>query len=342
MSANPSQYPSVNCRFTLASRPVGLPEESDFRLTESRVRALQEGEVLLRALYLSVDPAMRIRIGTMKSYAAPTELGALMEGGGIAEVIATRNPSFAVGELIQTWIIGWQQFAISKGEGLNKIDLSLGPVAAHMCVLGGIGLSAYFGLLEVCNPKAGETVVVSGAAGAVGSIVGQIAKIKGCRVVGIAGSDEKINYIVNECGYDAGFNYKTTADYEAKLKELCPNGIDVYFDNVGGPITDAIFGLLNRYARISICGQISQYSNTKVEVGPRFLFNLIFSSARIKGFLASDYISQFGPALVELAGWVKSGRIKYRADIVEGFENLPRAFIGMLQGENTGKRFVKV
>jgi NADPH:quinone reductase len=342
MSENPSQYPSVNRRFMLASRPAGLPKESDFRLTESPVRALQEGEVLLRALYLSVDPAMRIRIGTMKSYAPPTEVGAMMEGGGVAEVIATRNPSFAVGDLVQTWVIGWQQFAISTGVGLNKIDLSLGPVAAHMCVLGGIGLSAYFGLLDVCNPKAGETVVVSGAAGAVGSIVGQIAKIKGCRVVGIAGSDEKINYIVNECGYDAGFNYKTTADYEAKLKELCPNGVDVYFDNVGGPITDAIFGLLNRYARISICGQISQYSNTKIEVGPRFLFNLIFSSASIKGFLASDYIPRFGPALAELAGWVKSGQIKYRADIVEGFENLPRAFIGMLQGENTGKRFVKV
>ncbi len=285
---------------------------------------------------------MRIRIGTMKSYAPPIEVGAQMEGGGVAEVIASRNPSFSVGDLVQSWYVGWQQFAISKGEGLNKIDLSLGPVAAHMCVLGGIGLSAYFGLLEVCQPKAGETVVVSGAAGAVGSIVGQIAKIKGCRVVGIAGSDEKIEYIVNECGYDAGFNYKNTHDIDVKLRELCPNGIDVYFDNVGGPITDAIFGLLNRYARVSICGQISQYSNTEIQMGPRFLFSLIFSSATIKGFLASDYISQFGPALLELAGWVKSGQINYRADVVEGFENLPQAFIGMLQGENMGKRFVKV
>jgi NADPH-dependent curcumin reductase CurA len=247
-----------------------------------------------------------------------------------------------VGDLVQSWAIGWQEFAVSKGQGLHKVDLSLGSISAHMCVIGGIGLSAYFGLLNVCDPKPGETVVVSGAAGAVGSIAGQIAKIKGCRVVGIAGSDEKIKYIVDECGYDAGFNYKTTDDYEAKLKELCPNGIDVYFDNVGGPITDAVFGLLNRYARISICGQISQYSNTKVEMGPRFLFNLIFSSAKVQGFLASDYISQFGPASAELAGWVKSGQIKYREDIVEGFENLPKAFIGMLKGDNIGKRFVKV
>jgi NADPH-dependent curcumin reductase CurA len=204
------------------------------------------------------------------------------------------------------------------------------------------GLTAYFGLLDVCNPKAGETVVVSGAAGAVGSIVGQIAKIKGCRTVGIAGGDDKVAWLLKDCGFDAAFNYKTTDNYSAKLKELCPNGIDVYFDNVGGSITDAVFGLLNVGARISICGQISQYNNTKMETGPRLLGALIVARAKVQGFLVSDYAAKFGPALMEMGGWVRDGKIKYREDIVEGFENLPKAFIGLFAGENTGKRLVKV
>lgn len=332
---------NLNRQFVLASRPVGLPKESDFKLIETPLPDLKDGEVLVRALYLSVDPYMRGRISGMRSYAAPVEIGQVMVGGGIARVVESKNPGFAPGDVVDIYM-GWQEYAISNGRGLRKLDASIAPVSTGLGVLGMTGLTAYFGLLDVCDPKPGETVVVSGAAGAVGSVVGQIAKIKGCRAVGIAGGDDKVAWILSECGYDAAFNYKTTENYPAKLKELCPNGIDVYFDNVGGAITDAVFGQLNVGARISICGQISQYNNTKVEMGPRLFGALIVARAKVQGFLVSDYASRFGPALAEMAGWLKAGKLKYREDIVEGFENLPKAFIGLFEGENTGKRLVKV
>jgi NADPH-dependent curcumin reductase CurA len=340
MSTNPAKRPS-NRKFVLAARPVGIPKESDFTLVESPLPELQDGELLVHAMYLSVDPYMRGRISGMKSYAAPVEIGGLIVGGGIAQVVESKNPSFAVGDIVDIYM-GWQEYAVSNGRGLRKLDPAIAPVSTGLGVLGMTGMTAYFGLLDICDPKPGQTVVVSGAAGAVGSIVGQIAKIKGCRTVGIAGGDDKVECMMNEHGYDAAFNYKTTDNYSAKLKELCPNGIDVYFDNVGGPITDAVFGLLNLGARISICGQISQYNNTKPEMGPRLLGMLIVARAKAQGFLVSDYASRFGPAIAEMAGWVRSGQIKYREDIVEGFENLPKAFIGLLQGENIGKRLVKV
>lgn len=332
---------NLNRQFVLASRPVGLPKESDFKLIETPLPDLKDGEVLVRTLYLSVDPYMRGRISGMRSYAAPVEIGQVMVGGGIARVVESKNPGFAPGDVVDIYM-GWQEYAISNGRGLRKLDASIAPVSTGLGVLGMTGLTAYFGLLDVCDPKPGETVVVSGAAGAVGSVVGQIAKIKGCRAVGIAGGDDKVAWILSECGYDAAFNYKTTENYPAKLKELCPNGIDVYFDNVGGAITDAVFGQLNVGARISICGQISQYNNTKVEMGPRLFGALIVARAKVQGFLVSDYASRFGPALAEMAGWLKAGKLKYREDIVEGFENLPKAFIGLFEGENIGKRLVKV
>lgn len=332
---------NINRQFVLASRPVGLPRESDFKMIETPLPDLKDGELLVRAVYLSVDPYMRGRISGMKSYAAPVEIGGIIVAGGIARVVESKNPGFAPGDVVDIYM-GWQEYAISNGKGLRKLDPSMAPVSTGLGVLGMTGLTAYFGLLDVCAPKPGETVVVSGAAGAVGSIVGQIAKIKGCRTVGIAGGDDKVAWILKECGYDAAFNYKTTENYSAKLKELCPNGIDVYFDNVGGGITDAAFGQLNVGARISICGQISQYNNTKVEMGPRLLGALIVARAKVQGFLVSDYAARFGPALAEMAGWLKAGKLHYREDIVDGFENLPAAFIGLLQGENTGKRLVKV
>jgi NADPH-dependent curcumin reductase CurA len=264
-----------------------------------------------------------------------------MVGGGVARVAESKNANFAVGDVVDIYM-GWQEHAISDGRGVRKLDPSLAPVSTALGVLGMPGLTAYFGLLDVCDPKPGETVVVSGAAGAVGTIVGQIAKIKGCRTVGIAGGDDKIDYIKRECGFDAAFNYKTTKDYGAALRELCPKGIDVYFDNVGGEITDAVMMQLNVHARISICGQISQYNNTKIEMGPRLLGMLIVARAKMQGFLVTDFAPRMGEALPEMAKWVRSGALKYREDIVEGFENLPRAFIGLLQGENTGKRLVKV
>jgi NADPH-dependent curcumin reductase CurA len=332
---------NINRQFVLASRPVGLPKESDFKMIETPLPELNDGEVVARALYLSVDPYMRGRISGMRSYAAPVEIGGVMVGGGIARVVESKNLDFLPGDVVDIYM-GWQEYAISNGRGLRKLDPTIAPVSTGLGVLGMTGLTAYFGLLDVCDPKPGQTVVVSGAAGAVGSIVGQIAKIKGCRTVGIAGGDDKVAWILKECGYDAAFNYKTTENYSAKLKELCPNGIDVYFDNVGGAITDAVFGQLNVGARLSICGQISQYNNTKVEMGPRLLGALIVARAKVQGFLVSDYAPRFGPALVEMAGWLKAGKLNYREDIVEGFENLPKAFIGLLQGENTGKRLVKV
>jgi hypothetical protein len=333
--------PTVNRQYVLKSRPVGMPKESDFSLIETPLPALKDGEVLVRAMYLSVDPYMRGRISGMKSYAAPTEIGGLMVGGGVAQVMESKNPQFSTGDIVDTYM-GWQQYAISDGKGLRKLDPSIAPVSTALGVLGMPGMTAYFGLLDLCDPKPGETVLVSGAAGAVGTLVGQIAKIKGCRTVGIAGGDDKVDYLLKECGYDAAFNYKTTTDYAAKYRELCPKGIDVYFDNVGGPITDGVFTNLNVHARIAICGQISQYNATKPEMGPRLLGALIVARAKVQGLLVSDYAPRWGAAMVEMAGWIREGKIKYREDIVQGFENVPKAFIGLFHGENTGKRIVKI
>lgn len=339
--SSPSQHPSVNRQIVLAARPNGLPTESDFKLVHAPVPELKDGEVLVRAMYLSIDPVLRTRMSDVKNYAAPFELGGLMGGGGIASVIESRCPNLSPGDVVAA-VTQWQEYAVLDGGRMQKIDPLPQPITAALGVLGGTGLTAYFGLLDICQPKPGETVVVSGAAGAVGTIACQIAKIKGCRVVGIAGSDEKVKYILEECGCDAAFNYKTTADCTAKLAELCPTGIDIYFDNTGGPITDAVFGLINVGARISICGQVSQYNNAKKEMGPRFLWELIFTRAKVQGFLTSDYAARFDEARAEMAGWLRSGKLKAREDIVEGFENIPKAFIGLLEGTNIGKRIVKV
>lgn len=333
--------PTTNRQYILKSRPVGMPKESDFSLIETALAALKDGEVLVRAQYLSVDPYMRGRISGMKSYAAPVEVGGLMVGGGVAQVVESKNPGFAAGDIVDIYM-GWQEYAISDGKGLRKLDPAIAPVSTALGVLGMPGMTAYFGLLDVCDPKPGETVLVSGAAGAVGMLVGQIAKIKGCYTVGIAGTDDKVDYLVKECGFDAAFNYKTTTDYAAKYHELCPKGIDCYFDNVGGAITDCVFPNLNVHARISICGQISQYNATKLELGPRILGALIVYRAKIQGFLVTDYAPRMGPAMMEMAGWIREGKLKYREDIVEGFENMAKAFIGLFEGENTGKRIVKI
>ena len=332
--------PPVNRQFVLASRPVGFPKESDFNLVESPIPAPQAGEILVRAHYLSVDPYMRGRMNDVKSYAKPVQIGEVMTGGVVGEVIESNHPGFKAGDFV-TGQFGWQEFATSNGAGARKVDPNLAPISTALGVLGMPGLTAYFGLLDVCDPKPDETVLVSGAAGAVGTLVGQIAKIKGCRAIGIAGSDDKIKYLTDELGLDAAFNYKTDTDYFAKLRELCPNGIDCYFDNVGGEITDAALRLLNLHARVSICGQISQYNAERPEMGPRLLGLLIVSRSKIQGFLVSDYFARFDEGLRQMAEWLKAGKLKYHENVVEGFENMPRAFIGMLRGENTGKQLVK-
>lgn len=334
-------HPSTNRKFTLAARPVGMPRESDFQLVSEPLPPLSDGQVLLRTQYLSVDPYMRGRMTGVRTYADPVDIGQTMVGGTVGEVMESRNANLQVGDVV-TGYWGWQEFALSDGKGLRKLDPNLAPPSTALGILGMPGMTAYFGFLEICQPKPGETVVVSGAAGAVGSLVGQIAKIKGCRAVGIAGSDPKIAWLTGELGFDAAFNYKTTDDYVTRLKELCPHGIDCYFDNVGGPISDAVFPVINDKARIAICGQISQYNLAKPEPGPRILGYLLTKSAKAQGFIISQFMDRFPEGMAQMAKWIKEGKIKYRETFVEGFENAPRALIGVLSGDNTGKMIVKL
>jgi NADPH:quinone reductase len=331
----------MNRQITLAARPSGFPKESDFRLIESAVPDPGPGEVLTRTLYLSVDPYMRSRMNDAKSYAPPVQIGEVMVGGTVSRVEQSNDPNFQPGDIVLA-NSGWQDYAVSKGKDLRKFDPSVAPITTALGVFGHIGLTAYFGLIDICHPKAGETVVVSGAAGAVGSLAGQIAKFLGCRVVGIAGKDAKIRYLLDELGFDAAFNYKTITDYRAKIKELCPNGVDVYFDNVGGAITDAVMFNLSVHARVSICGQSSLYNLEKPEMGPRILPLLIVYRAKVEGFLVTDYAPRFGEGLEQLAAWFREGKLKLPETIEEGLENAPRAFIGMLQGKNLGKQLVRV
>jgi NADPH-dependent curcumin reductase CurA len=330
-----------NRQILLAARPAGLPKQSDFKLVESAVPQPGAGEILVRVLYVSVDPYMRGRMNDAKSYAPPVQIGEVMGGGSVGKVINSQNSQFEAGDFVEG-MFGWQEYAISKGKGVRKLDPQLAPLSTALGVLGIPGLTAYFGLLDIGKPREGETVVVSGAAGAVGSLVGQIAKFKGCRVVGIAGNDQKVAWLRNELGFDAAFNYKSTEDYVANLRELCPNGVDVYFDNVGGAITDAVFRLINTGARIVVCGQIAQYNAQKPEAGPRLLGHLIAKQARAEGFLVFQFAPRYAEGLKQMTEWLKAGRLKHREQFVEGIENAPRAFIGMLQGENTGKQLVRV
>jgi NADPH-dependent curcumin reductase CurA len=331
----------MNKQILLAARPTGFPKESDFRFVETPVREPGDGEFRVRIIYVSVDPYMRGRMNDVKSYVSPFEIGGVVGGGSVGQVDASNHPNFPVGTYV-SGMFGWQLYAISDGNGVVKVDPSVAPISTALGVLGMPGLTAYFGLLDICDPKPGETVVVSGAAGAVGSLVGQIAKIKGCRVIGIAGTDEKIRYVVDDLGFDGAFNYKTEENYVARLRELCPNGIDAYFDNVGGPITDAVFAHINTGARISVCGQISQYNLEKPEMGPRVLWRLVVKQAKAQGFLVFHYADRYKEAVPVLAQWVKEGKLKYHEDIAEGIENTPKAFIGMLKGANLGKQLVKV
>jgi len=318
-----------------------MPKETDFRLIESPMPHPGAGEALVRSLYLSVDPYMRGRMTGKTTYARGVQPGEVMVGGVVGEVVESNDPRFASGDIVEG-MLGWQDYAVAPAKSLRKIDPSLAPITTALYVLGMPGLTAYFGLLEICRPQPGETVVVSGAAGAVGSLVGQIAKIKRCRAIGIAGSDEKIRFITQELGFDGGFNYRETRDYGAKLKELCPNGIDIYFDNVGGPITDEVIKHINTRARIAVCGQISQYNADQPEMGPRWMGQLIAKQAKVEGFLVMQFADRYEEGLKQLATWLREKKIKYREDVAEGLENAPAAFIGMMQGKNIGKQLVQV
>jgi len=331
----------TNRRIILAARPEGLPKESDFRLIESDVPAPGDGQFLVRINYLSVDPYMRGRISEIKSYADPVEVGDLMVGGTVGSVVESNHSDYRPGEVVVGYW-GWQEYALSDGDGVHRCNTSLAPMSTALGVLGMPGMTAYFGLLEIGQPEAGGTVFVSAAAGAVGSVVGQIAKIKGCRVVGSAGSPTKIRHLVEELGFDAAFNYKEANDYGEKIQEMCPEGIDVYYDNVGGKLTDAVFLHINVGARIVVCGQIDQYNATRPPRGPRPLWHLIVKRARVEGFLVFDFAERYGEAQQQLAEWVREGKIKYRETVIAGLENAPRAFIGLFHGENLGKQLVRV
>jgi NADPH:quinone reductase len=329
-----------NKQIVLNSRPAGMPTTENFRIEDVEIPQPKDGEVLVRTLYLSVDPYMRGRMNDRKSYIAPFALNEVIVGGGVAEVVESRDENFRAGDIV-TGMLGWRLYSVAKASELRKIDPKLAPVTTALGVLGVTGLTAYFGLIDICNPQAGETVVVSGAAGAVGMTVCQLAKIRGCRVVGIAGSDEKNSYLTNELNVDTTINYKTEKVREA-LAAACPNGVDVYFDNVGGEISDAVLLLINKGARISICGQISMYNLERLDVGLRPQPLLLINSATMKGFILTDYAPRFAEAITQLSKWLAEGKLKYAENIIEGFENTPRAFLGLFAGENLGKQLVKV
>ncbi|HLL71282.1 MAG TPA: NADP-dependent oxidoreductase [Pyrinomonadaceae bacterium] len=335
-----------NKRITLASRPAGMPTLANFKIEDVEMPQPDDGEVLIRTLYLSVDPYMRGRMNAGKSYVEPFEVGEVITGGGVGEVVESRSGAFQAGDIV-TGMFGWQLYFVARGEGapggaLRKIDPTLAPVTTALGVLGMPGLTAYFGLLDIGQPKTGETVVVSGAAGAVGTLVCQIAKLKGCRVVGLAGSDDKNRYLTDELGVDVAINYKTAPDLRRALKDACPGGVDVYFDNVGGEISDAVMPLINREARIVICGQISLYNLERPDTGPRVQPYLLVNRASMKGFIVSDYAARASEGVGQLARWLGEGKLKYAENVVEGFENTPQALLGLFSGENLGKQLVKV
>jgi len=337
---------SVNRQWLLASRPVGFPQASDFRLAETPVPKPGPDQMLVRTLWLSVDPYMRGRMSDRKSYAAPVPINGVLEGGTVARVEASNLPKFKAGAIVESRF-GWQDYALSDGKGVRIVDPSLAPVQTALFVLGMPGLTAYFGLLDIGQAKPGETVLVSGAAGAVGSLAGQIAKIIGARAVGIAGGADKVRHVVKDLGFDAAFDYKAARDsgaayYSAEIGRLCPQGVDVYFDNVGGEITDAAFIHLNDRARVAVCGQISQYNAEQPELGPRLLGQLVVKRARAEGFLVFQFASRYAEGLNRMAEWLKAGKLKYRETITEGLEHAPGAFMSMLRGGNVGKALVKV
>ena len=330
----------INHQITLAVRPDGYPNESDFKQVESPVPQPGEGEVIVRAIWLSLDPYQRGRMRDAQSYATPVALGEVVVGGIVGRVVKTRTPAFAVGDIVEG-SLGWQDYGISDGRNLRKVDTGLGPISTAIGILGMPGVTAYFGFLDVAEPNPGDTVVVSAASGAVGAIVGQISKLMGCRTVGIAGTQAKVDYIVDELGFDVGINYKTE-NVASALADACPQGIDVYFDNVGGPITDAVMEQIAVGGRISICGQISQYNVEEPEPGPRNLGLLVRKQAKVQGFLVGQFANRHEEARLRIAQWIKEGKIKYKEDVVEGLENAPRAFIGLMRGENFGKLLIKV
>jgi len=330
---------SMNQQILLKRYPTVAPQESDFALVETAIPEPGDGEVLNRTIYLSLDPYMRGRMSDRASYATPAELGKVMMGSTVSQVVKSKHPQFSEGEFVVGYD-GWQAYGIAKGASLRKLDPKQVPISYALGITGMPGMTAYFSLLDIGKPKAGETVVVSAASGAVGSVVGQIAKIKGCRAVGVVGSDEKCDYVVHELGFDACINRKTQ-DLNSALKAACPNGIDVYVDHTAGPILEAVLQQINLGARIPLVGLISQYNAEKLPTGPN-LMPLLVKRALIKGFLVGDYQERHAEFIHDVSQWLQAGKLKYKEDVVKGLETAPNAFIGLLQGQNFGKLIVQV
>jgi NADPH-dependent curcumin reductase CurA len=331
---------AVNHQFKLAARPFGLPKPGDWSYAEEQVREPGDGEVLVRVLFVSLDPAMRGWINEGRSYVPPVAIGEVMRALAAGEVLASKHPQVSVGDFV-TGFLGVQEYAVVNGAAVTKVDTSLAPLPVYLGALGMPGMTAYFGLLDIGRPQPGETVVVSGAAGAVGGLVGQIAKLSGCRAIGVAGGPEKCGYAVEELGFDAMIDYKG-GNLEAELAEHCPNGIDVYFDNVGGEILDAALAQLARHARVIICGAISQYNATGAMRGPSNYLSLLVNHASMTGFVISDYGERYGDGARAMAEWVSSGKLKTREEVLEGLERFPDALLRLFEGGNTGKLVLKV
>jgi NADPH-dependent curcumin reductase CurA len=331
----------TNKSIELAERPSGEPTEDTFRFKDIDVPEAGDGEVLLKSLFISVDPYMRGRMRDVESYVEPFKLDEPITGGVVAEVMESQHSSFNEGDIVQGQM-AWKKFQTHNGENLQQVNPDLAPISTSLSTLGMTGLTAYFGLLDIGEPKEGETVVISGAAGAVGSVVAQIAKIKGCRVVGTAGSDEKIEYLENDLNVDKGINYKTTDDMQEALHEASPKGVDVYFDNVGGELSDGVMKLINKGARIVLCGQIALYNKEKQPVGPRIQPLLLTKSALMQGFIVSDHADRFKEGVKQLAEWYSAGKLQHKETVSNGFDSIPSAFIGLFSGDNIGKQLVRV
>jgi len=333
-----------NRQILLASRPHGEPSAANFRMVETPVPQPADGQLLLRTIYLSLDPYMRGRMSDAPSYAPPVDLGKVMEGQTVCEVVTSKAPNFAPGDIVVAGA-GWQEYSVSESRLVRKIDPTLAPPSYALGVLGMPGLTAYGGLLNIGKPQAGETLVVAAASGAVGSVVGQIARIKGCRVVGIAGGDAKCRYVKEELGFDECLDHRRPSLAE-DLRGACPNGIDIYFENVGGTVFDAVLPLLNNFARVPVCGIIAHYNATELPSGPDrtalLLRHILVKRLTFRGFIVVDFASQFGDFLRDVGGWLREGRIKHREDITDGLENAPRELIGLLKGENFGKKIIRV
>ena len=329
-----------NRQFKLIARPSGPVKRSDFEFSTTPVAQPGPGEVLVKVQYLSLDPAMRGWMNDAKSYIPPVGLGEVMRAGGIGKVIASNDPGLPAGETV-TGMTGVQDYVIAKAKEMTKVDPRMAPLPRFLGALGMPGMTAYFGLLDICDPKEGETVVISGAAGAVGTIAGQIAKIKGCRAVGIAGGASKCRYLVDELGFDAAIDYKND-DVRKALRQHCPKGVDVYFDNVGGEILDMVLAQLARKGRISICGAISQYNHLEDVQGPKNYLSLLMNRGKMEGFIVFDYAARYGEAARAIAGWLAAGKMKAREDIVEGLETFPETLLKLFSGENFGKLVIKV